>query len=420
MRKKLITCIYIKNGFAVKYFNDEAVVETDPVRLAKHYAEACADEIIVFDLSNVDNEHEAALLVIKDICDVVNIPVIGAGNVKCAEDVKKLLHAGCKKAVLNFSREDNVAICEAVSKKYGKDRIVSCIKEVKEFEDNKELIHDYIGEVLFLDEKTAKNSYDPEEEKDSPIIILLPEVSLNRLINVYSRYKNVGITGATVNENTEQFNALRRLIGIEYVPFSKFKLNSDGLIPVIVQDFKTDAVLMLAYMNQEAYEKTIETRTMTYWSRSRQELWVKGLTSGHFQYVKSLTYDCDADTLLARVEQIGAACHTGSYSCFFNDIISYEYEDKNPFGILADVYSVIEDRKDNPLEGSYTNYLFDKGLDKILKKVGEESVEMLISAKDPGIDDLKYEMADFLYYMMILMVEKGVTWEEIMRELANR
>ena len=418
MRKKLITCIYIKNGFAVKYFNDETVVDTDPVRLAKMYSDAFCDEIIVFDLSNVDNEHEAALSVIKDICDAVRVPVIGAGNVKCAEDVRKLFFAGCKKAVLNFSREDNVAIADAVSKKYGKDKIVSCIGSANEYADNRDTIEESIGEVLFLEEKIARTSLDPES--DMSLIILLPEVTLNKLIYIYSQYRNVGITGITVNENTEQFSALRRLIGIEYVPFQKFKLNSDGLIPVIVQDFKTDAVLMLAYMNQEAYEKTIETRTMTYWSRSRQELWVKGLTSGHFQYVKSLTYDCDADTLLARVEQIGAACHTGSYSCFFNDIITYEYGEKNPFGILSDVYSVIEDRKENPVTGSYTNYLFDKGIDKILKKVGEESVEMLISAKDENTDNLKYEMADFLYYMMVLMVEKGVTWEEIMKELANR
>ena len=204
------------------------------------------------------------------------------------------------------------------------------------------------------------------------------------------------------------------------MPFSKLKTNSDGLIPVVVQDYKTGAVLMLAYMNEEAYDMTLRTRTMTYWSRSRNELWVKGETSGHYQYVKSLSYDCDADTLLAKVEQIGNACHTGAYSCFFNDIITYDYEEKNPFSVLSDVYEVIEDRKANPKEGSYTNYLFDKGIDKILKKVGEEATEIVIAAKNPNANEIKYEISDFLYHVMVLMVERGVTWEEIMRELANR
>jgi phosphoribosyl-ATP pyrophosphohydrolase/phosphoribosyl-AMP cyclohydrolase len=160
---------------------------------------------------------------------------------------------------------------------------------------------------------------------------------------------------------------------------------------------------------------------MVYYSRSRQEQWVKGLTSGHFQYVKSMYLDCDHDTILAKVRQIGAACHTGSYSCFFNEIFAKPADTiKNPHTVLEDDMKTILDRKAHPKEGSYTNYLFDKGIDKILKKCGEEATEIVIAAKNPDKEEIKYEIADFLYHVMVLMAERGVTWDDVMTELANR
>ena len=204
------------------------------------------------------------------------------------------------------------------------------------------------------------------------------------------------------------------------VPFSKFKTNSDGLIPVVTQDYKTGKVLMLAYMNEESYNETIRSGRMTYYSRSRQCLWKKGDTSGHYQFVKSLDIDCDKDTILAKVKQIGAACHTGNESCFFTNLVKKDYDDVNPATILQEIMATVSDRKAHPKEGSYTNYLFDKGIDKILKKVGEEATEIVIAAKNPDPEELKYEIADFLYHMIVLMVEKGLTWEEISGELAKR
>ena len=223
-----------------------------------------------------------------------------------------------------------------------------------------------------------------------------------------------------------EMKARLRAEGVEVNTFesamdwSEFKTGADGLLPVIVQDYKTDEVLMEAYMNQEAYEATVRTGRMTYWSRSRQELWVKGMTSGHYQYVKELRIDCDCDTILARVAQIGAACHTGNRSCFYRTLMKKDYVERNPLRVFEEVYGVIEDRKIHPKEGSYTNYLFDKGIDKILKKVGEEAAEIIIAAKNPDPEEVKYEISDFLYHVMVLMVERGVTWEEIVRELADR
>ena len=177
---------------------------------------------------------------------------------------------------------------------------------------------------------------------------------------------------------------------------------------------------MMAYMNKESFEQTIKTGRMTYWSRSRQELWIKGETSGHYQYVKELRLDCDHDTILAKVRQEGAACHTGNYSCFYTELMKKEYDDTNPYSVFEDVYNIIMDRKEHPKEGSYTNYLFDKGIDKILKKCGEEATEIVIAAKNPEVEELKYEISDFLYHCMVLMAERGVDWKDITKELAHR
>lgn len=225
---------------------------------------------------------------------------------------------------------------------------------------------------------------------------------------------------------------------------SEIKFDGNGLVPVIVQDFKSDEVLMLAYMNKEALELTLNTGKMTYWSRSRQKLWLKGETSGHFQYLKSIKFDCDGDTLLASVEQVEAACHTGHYSCFYREIegskikeIKYKAFDPekknnqpsiNPSTqeqdersrILQEVYDVIVDRTVNPKEGSYTNYLFEKGLDKILKKVGEETSEVIIAAKNKNKDELRYEVADLMYHLFVLMVDRGVSLDDIYNELKHR
>jgi phosphoribosyl-ATP pyrophosphohydrolase/phosphoribosyl-AMP cyclohydrolase len=202
--------------------------------------------------------------------------------------------------------------------------------------------------------------------------------------------------------------------------WNDLKVNSDGLIPVVVQDYQTNQVLMVAYMNEEAFETTIRIGKMTYWSRSRQELWIKGLTSGHIQYVKSLTADCDFDTILAKVSQIGVACHTGNRTCFYTPLAQKEYNSTNPLTVFNDVYNTIVDRKKHPKEGSYTNYLFDKGIDKILKKVGEECTEIVIAAKNPDAEEIKYEIADFLYHVMVLMVECDISWDEVTKELSRR
>lgn len=424
--KKFIPCIYLYKGNAVKGFDDKTILDTDPVALGRSYGDNHADELIVYDMSEGDAEHEEALDIIKAICAAAEIPVIGAGNVKRMEDIKKLLYAGCRKAALNYSKPENIVITEEVSQKFGKDKIVACVAAAAEITRNEALLEQYVGGIILVKEKELKNAV---AVSGSPIIVSVPEVSLDKILELLANDKICGISGHAINENAQELLAIKALCRNNDIPvntfepairWEEFKLNSDGHVTVVVQDYKTDEVLMVAYMNEEAYHMTLKTGRMTYYSRSRKELWVKGETSGHYQYVKSLTADCDKDTILAKVSQIGAACHTGAHSCFFNEIMAKEYEESNPLRVFEQVFAVIKDRKIHPKEGSYTNYLFDKGLDKILKKLGEEATEIVIAAKNPNANEVKYEISDFLYHMMVLMAEKDVTWEEITAELAQR
>ena len=425
--RKIIPCIYLLNENAVKSLEDHSLVDANPVNLAKYYEENNADALMIYDMSDSDESHEKALDVIKSICEELDIPVYGAGNVKRMEDIKKLLYAGCNKAALNYSKLGNVEITEEVSKKFGADKIIACVSSKEEIADNKELIQEFCELVLLV--KPVK-IHDAAEECPVPMLVSIPELTLDKLITVLQIENVYGITGEVATNNAAEIPALKGILEENGIAVSRvrarfaweeFKLNSDGLLPVIVQDYKTDEVLMMAYMNKEAYEKTVSTGLMTYYSRSRKEQWVKGETSGHYQHVQSLTIDCDLDTMLAKVIQTGVACHTGNKTCFFQPVIEKEMKtEDNPLRVFEDVYAVIKDRKLNPKEGSYTNYLFDKGVDKILKKVGEEATEIVIAAKNPNANEIKYEISDFLYHVMVLMVEKGVTWADITEDLAKR
>jgi len=201
------------------------------------------------------------------------------------------------------------------------------------------------------------------------------------------------------------------------IDISKLKFDEKGLIPAIVVDAVTKRVLTLAYMNEESLRISMEKGLTCFWSRSRQELWLKGETSGNYQHIVSITADCDYDALVVMVEPDGPACHLGTESCFENPV--WESEELHEFS-LRGLMSLIEGRKTDKKEGSYTTYLFEKGLDKILKKVGEECTEVIIAAKDHDKKETVYEIADLAYHVMVLMIENGISLEDIHKELASR
>lgn len=205
----------------------------------------------------------------------------------------------------------------------------------------------------------------------------------------------------------------------------RIKFDDNGLVPAIIQDDATGTVLMLAYMNRQSLEKTLATGTTWFYSRSRQELWNKGATSGHVQTVKEMFYDCDGDTLLVKVEQTGTACHEGTYSCFsrrFGEAASTltERPALAAAEVLTELFAVLEDRRQNPQEGSYTSSLFAKGEDRILKKIGEEAAETIIAAKNHSQGEVIYEMADLWYHCLVLLAAHNIDFAALIEELGKR
>jgi len=424
--KRLIPCIFIKDGKAVRWIDDPTVVSKDVIELAKYYSDHGADELIVLDLSDSDEEHDETITLMKRINRVIRIPMIAGGNIRRQEDIKKILYTGAKRAMLNFSKPDSVKLIEDAAKRFGKEKLAVSLNDFDALFKHQHLIQDYSSEIVFM-HRLDLNSI--MNVTDVPCVIITDTEEESELFKILKCPGVRGLSGRYVSRTDIDCVAFKdkcteegiKMTSFEsMMEFSQFKTNDQGLIPVIVQHYKTQEILMLAYMNEESFYETIKTGKMTYFSRSRQKLWVKGETSGHFQYVKSLTIDCDLDTLLAKVDQIGAACHTGNPTCFFQPLVGIDYDETNPLRIFESVYDTIADRKENPKEGSYTNYLFDKGIDKILKKIGEEATEVVIAAKNPNPEEVKYEITDFLYHAMVLMVEKGLTWEDIVKELADR
>jgi phosphoribosyl-ATP pyrophosphohydrolase/phosphoribosyl-AMP cyclohydrolase len=206
----------------------------------------------------------------------------------------------------------------------------------------------------------------------------------------------------------------------------QIKWSADGLVPAIVQDALSKDVLMLAYMNSESLQKSLESGQTWFWSRSRKELWNKGATSGHTQEIVSLHYDCDGDTLLVKVKQVGPACHTGAYSCFYRDASGEMAEATEThaiadrFGPLSRLETTIAQRDAERPEGAYTTYLFNKGVDKILKKVGEETAEVIIAAKNRDQEELRCEAADLIFHLLVLLREQGIPFDGVLQELEYR
>ena len=423
--KNIVATIYLKNGRAVKSLTDFTPVG-DVLERAKIYNDCGIDKIFLFDLSDDDEEHEKNLQTMRDLNRSLEIKVCAGGNINRFEDIKKIFYTGCLQVMLNGSKKNSIELAQEASRRFGKDRVLVSVKNVDFIFKHKEAMEENFHEMLVFNRKLL----DAVENITSiPSVVALNDYNFNGMLEILKRDSVRGITGSFVTDPGTDVMLLKSDLskhGVHMVNFmsalkwSDFKLNSDGMVPVVVQDYRTDEVLMLAYMNEEAFLATISSGKMTYFSRSRGELWQKGETSGHVQYVKSLTADCDYDTILAKVSQIGAACHTGNPTCFFHPILKKEYMEKNPRKVFDEVYSIILDRKEHPKEGSYTNYLFEKGIDKILKKVGEENTEIIIAAKNPNPEEIKYEISDYLYHLMVLMAERGITWEDIVQELSRR
>jgi phosphoribosyl-ATP pyrophosphohydrolase/phosphoribosyl-AMP cyclohydrolase len=424
-QKNIVATLFLKDGKAVKSKSDFTEVG-DVYELCRIYNDSGIDKIVIFDLSTDDDEHERNLHTIRNLNRNLEIKTCAGGNISRFEDVRKILYSGCMQVLLNGSKPGCAEIAKEASTVFGKDRVVLSVNDNIDFIfKNRRTITECFHEVLV---RSADMLDAIENLTDVQYVVTLREYDFDNMVKLLKRKNIRGIAGPFINDTGTDIMKLKTQLseaGIKMDNFapdlqwSDLKLNSDGMVPVIVQDYRTNEVLMLAYMNEEAFNTTINIGKMTYYSRSRNELWTKGLTSGHIQYVKSLTADCDFDTILAKVSQVGAACHTGNRSCFFNKIVQKEYIEKNLLKILDGVYERIKDCKEHPRVGSYTTTLLDKGEDEILRKLGDECLALIIASKNPDKEEIKKKISDYLYLCMLLMVEKGISWEEIVNEISQ-
>lgn len=415
----------------ISYINAENELPEKVLGLARNYNYNGADELFVYNYSRDEKSREEFLSLMKSICNESDIPVIIGFYVKRLEDVKKALYTGASAVMIKNAVLEDISVLQEAVMRFGSEKIIIEL-DFNEFRNSekskliKSLAQCGISTVMLKHVDYTDQLI--EKINNAPVNVIIRDSLMRNDLSSLLKIEKVTAVATNFFENKNILQAKQALktekININVfessIPFSEFKLNSDGLIPVITVDYRSGNVLMLAYMNEEAYNKTITSGRMTYYSRSRRCLWLKGESSGHYQYVKELIIDCDKDTILAKVLQLGPACHTGNASCFYTELLKREYKSMNSLQLLKDIYKVIADRKSNPREGSYTNYLFEKGIDKILKKCGEEATEITIAAKNPGNEELRYEIADYLYHLMVLMVERGLDWDDIIMELSNR
>ncbi len=378
------------------YLNASGLETGDILEKALALQNNGTDELVLINFDTDEAAHEAFLEQARTLSRTIDIPFLIGAPARRFEDIKKAFYTGACAVILRKSDTEGNDIVKEGTDRFGKSNIYVMDKNV--CVNGKE-------NVLIVKDSVATPKEAAAELKKEAVFEF---ASVLDDTDVMAFKRESAALGVEINTFTPT------------ITFDELKVGADGLIPCIVQDYRTNEVLMMAYMDRESFDKTAETGIMTYHSRSRNEMWVKGATSGHYQYLRALSCDCDKDTLLAKVVQIGAACHTGNRSCFFNEMIKHEYAEKDISKVLSSLYDVVIDRKAHPKEGSYTNYLIDKGIDKILKKCGEEATEMVIAAKNPNAEELKYEIADLLYHMTVLMEECGVDWQDVAVELANR
>ncbi len=425
-QKDIIVTLFLKDGCLVKDFQDHTPAG-DPEELIRTYNDCGVDKIILYDLSDDDQEQRKNLQVIKKITLISELPVYAGGNINSIDDMRRILYSGCNKVVLNSLKEQTSRFAREGAQRFGADRMALSLFSVDVFFKQKASVEEYISEIIVLDERLAGTMSDVT---DMPYSILMTKVTREEICRVLTADENIkGVSCKVFSERPELVPDIKKFLkeqGIRTnhltasMEWSDLKTDTKGLIPVVTQDYQTNEVLMLAYMNEEAFKSTLETGKMVYYSRSRKKLWLKGETSGNYQYVKSLVVDCDRDSILARVSQIGAACHTGNHSCFHTDLATDEYMQRNLFEVLDNTYGTIVERKNDPKTGSYTSYLFGKGLDGIAKKVGDETLDLIFASLSSDVENTKFQAADLVYHLMVLMAEVGITWEDVLEELLVR
>ena len=405
LTKRIIPCLDVRNGRVVKGVNFEGLHDvSDPVELAAFYSDSGADELVFYDITASFEERKLFTDCLRAVAAQIFIPLTVGGGINSIDDFDRVLKCGADKVSVNSGAIRDPSLIAAAAKKYGAQCVVlsADVKRVDgQFRGTRGRLRRsrlHRGFCRALPELPGRGR--------RPCGVDFP---LRRGCD--PRPEGPSCRGGHSHApRTKSKTGDRSMIAID-----DLKFDEKGLIPAIVQDADSGRVLTLAYMNRESLGISLERRLTCFWSRSRQELWLKGETSGNYQHIVSITADCDHDALLVRVHPDGPACHLGTASCFENPLLIGE----EAFS-LDGLYALLTDRKAQLPEGSYTSYLFQKGIDKILKKVGEECTEVIVAGKGGERAETVYEIADLAYHVMVLMVEMGIRPEEIRRELASR
>lgn len=412
----------------IAYINAENEMATSVIRLAKKYECEGADELYIYNYSNDEASREEFLSVLRTIEKEIDIPYMAGCYIECFEDIKKLLYTGASCAVIEdkyMTGENEILLA---IQRFGSNRIWFSMDSKGDFSNfdlaERKKEEGYGGIVLKHIEVSGKLK---EHLSKCPLPVIIRDSLTRNVLEEIILLENVEGIATNYYKEKDIMKAKLRLkeenISVctfeSKLVFSDFNLNKEGLIPVVVQDYKTGAVLMLEYMNEEAFNKTVETGKMTYFNRNTKKVWCKGEKSSNYQYVKHLLIDCDNDTILAKVKQIGAACHTGNRSCFYTTLVDCKKDYMNPSTILQDVYQAIKNRTMDSKENSRASYLLENGMDGILKECGEKATEIVIAAKNQDSEELKYKISDFLYHLMVLMAEYNLEWEDVAKELAH-
>lgn len=471
LAKRIIACFDVRNGRVVKGTKFTDIKDVDsPEKLAKFYSDNSVDELVFYDITASNEERKTSLEFVERVARVINIPFSAGGGVSTIEDFKYILRKGADKVSVNSAAVRNPQLIREASMAFGSQCVVLSM-DVKKNDEGSWSVYvkggrektelDAIdwavtaaelgaGEIVVnsIDEDGMKNGYDLELLSRITSVVNIPVIASGgagkkeHFLDALQKTGVDGVLAASVfhfgeikvpelkqylKENGAEIRMPEAAPQKKESPsaadadISMISFGKDGLVPCICQDAKTGEVLMLAYMNEQSLRLTLEKKRAVYYSRSRSELWEKGATSGNTQKVRAIYYDCDADALLIKVEQTGNACHTGEYSCFFNAVFDdLGVSADSGSSVFRELYATVIGRKNDPSEGSYTNYLFDKGLDKILKKVGEEAAETIIAAKNQDRQELIGETGDLIYHLTVMLAEKGISMDEIEQELKSR
>ena len=425
--KEIVACLAIEDGrLYLDADHNEGYTREEIPGVMQSLNNLSVDRLVVSDKAQDEETHTDHTVILKMVCAYSEVPVTAGGYMRRMDDVKKYFHAGVNSIIIEASSDKALQLLKDTSGRFGRESVMLGLTTVDIMFKHRDLVESSVDRLLVLD-RTALES--ASQVSALPILVIPERENPASAYSILSRENVTGVAYAASLFDNIDVMALKQQLYDQHISvshleprleWSGMKTNDQGLVPVVVQDYISNEVLMLAYMNEEAFRLTLMSGKMTYWSRSRQEIWVKGETSGHYQYVKSLTADCDHDTILARVSQIGAACHTGNRSCFFYNIIQRETNKSNPLSQLLETYNRIRDRKETPDEGSLATYLFEKGTDKILTELSKENAQILLAAKNGDPEVIKMEISDYLYLLTMLMVENNITFEEIISELSYR